>query len=124
LQSVRNVSAVTGACLAIRKKVYDEVAGLDEELKVAFNDVDFCIRVMKAGYWNLWTPFARLTHHESVSRGVENTVEKIARFHSEVATTRSHWADLLDDDPYYNPNLTFEFENYQADAPRGRGKIN
>jgi GT2 family glycosyltransferase len=113
LRVTRNVSAVTGACLAIRKTIYREVGGLEEEgLPVAFNDVDFCIRVMQAGYRNLWTPHARLTHHESLSRGGEDSPEKIARFRREVGIMRKRWGELLDKDPYYNPNLTLVHENW------------
>ena len=113
LRVTRNVSAVTGACLAIRKTIYQEVGGFDEEgLPVAFNDVDFCIRVMQAGYRNLWTPHARLTHHESLSRGGEDSPEKIARFRREVGIMRKRWGELLDNDPYYNPNLTLVHENW------------
>jgi GT2 family glycosyltransferase len=124
LRVTRNVSAVTGACLAIRKEVYLQVGGFDEkELTIAFNDVDFCIRVMKAGYLNLWTPHARLTHHESLSRGVEDTPEKKARFHREVAVMRERWGELLDNDPYYNPNLTLVHEDWSvAFPPRGYGR--
>jgi GT2 family glycosyltransferase len=120
LNVTRNVSAVTGACLAIRKKVYLQVGGFDEkDLTIAFNDVDFCIRVMKAGYRNLWTPHARLTHHESASRGSEDSPEKIARFQKEVAIMRERWGDLLDNDPNYNPNLTLVHENWGLEeAPR------
>jgi GT2 family glycosyltransferase len=111
----RNVSAVTGACLAIKKTIFREVGGLDEEmLPVAFNDVDFCIRVMKEGYRNLWTPHARLTHYESLSRGREDSPEKIARFRREVRIMRERWGDLLDNDPYYNPNLTLVHENWSV----------
>ena len=115
LRVTRNVSAVTGACLAIKKTIFREVGGLDEErLPVAFNDVDFCIRVMKAGYRNLWTPHARLTHHESLSRGREDSPEKIDRFRREVGVMRARWGDLLDKDPFYNPNLTLVHENWSV----------
>ncbi|MCV4714543.1 glycosyltransferase family 2 protein, partial [Escherichia coli] len=77
----QNLSAVTAACLLIRKNIYEEVAGLDEEnLHVAFNDVDFCLKVREAGYRNLWTPYAELYHYESISRGAEDSPEKLARF--------------------------------------------
>jgi GT2 family glycosyltransferase len=118
LRVTRNVSAVTGACLAIRREVYQQVGGFDEHgLPIAFNDVDFCIRVMKAGYLNLWTPHARLTHHESLSRGVEDTPEKKARFQREVAVMRERWGELLDNDPYYNPNLTLVLEDWSLSFP-------
>jgi GT2 family glycosyltransferase len=119
LNVTRNVSAVTGACLAIRKELYQLVGGMDDGLPVAFNDVDFCIRVMKAGYRNLWTPHARLIHHESLSRGREDSPQKIDRFRREVRIMRERWGDLLDKDPYYNPNLTLVHENWGlGEAPR------
>ncbi len=118
LRVTRNVSAVTGACLAIRKEVYQQVGGFDEHgLPIAFNDVDFCIRVMRAGYHNLWTPHAMLTHHESLSRGREDTREKIVRFQREVAVMRERWGELLDNDPYYNPNLTLVHEDFGLAFP-------
>jgi GT2 family glycosyltransferase len=104
---VQNLSAVTGACLVVRRSVYDEVGGLDErDLKIAFNDVDFCLKVDKAGYRNLWTPFAELYHHESASRGIEDTPEKIERFMAENATMMERWSEAIANDRYYNPHLT------------------
>jgi GT2 family glycosyltransferase len=107
------MSAVTAACLLVRREVYQEVGGLDEDnLKVAFNDVDFCLKVRIAGYRNVWTPYAELYHHESVSRGLEDTPEKKARFEKEVLFMKSKWGDVLLKDPYYNPNLTLEHEDF------------
>lgn len=106
LQLTHNMSAVTAACLAVRKGTYMEVGGLDEQLKVAFNDVDFCLRVRDAGYRNLWTPHARLYHHESVSRGTDTSGEKLVRFQEECAFMRKRWELTLRNDPYYSPNLT------------------
>lgn len=103
---VQEMSAVTAACLLVRKAVFDEVGGLDERLCVAFNDIDFCLRVRARGYRNLWTPHAVLYHHESASRGYEDTPEKKARFDGEVDMMRSRWADQLLRDPSYNPNLS------------------
>lgn len=116
----QQLSAVTGACMLIRKSIYEEVGGLDEEeLKVTFNDVDFCIRVSNAGYRNIFTPFAELIHYESVSRGLDATPERKARFESEVKVMRRRWADLLDHDPFYNPNLTLDTDAIKcADVPR------
>jgi hypothetical protein len=79
---------------------------------VAFNDVDFCLKVRFAGYRNVWTPYAELYHHESVSRGLEDTPEKKARFEKEVLFMKSKWGDVLLKDPYYNPNLTLEHEDF------------
>jgi GT2 family glycosyltransferase len=112
LRRVQNVSAVTAACLLIRRQVFDQVGGLDESLTVAFNDVDFCLRVRAAGYLNLWTPFAELIHHESVSRGRDLTPTKARRFADEYATMQRRWgADLLRD-PYYSPHLTYDREDF------------
>ncbi|MCF1432163.1 MAG: glycosyltransferase family 2 protein, partial [Shewanella sp.] len=112
LSLVQNYSAVTAAALAVRKSVYLEVGGLESNLKVAFNDVDFCLKVREAGYRNLWTPFAEMIHHESVSRGFEDTPEKQARFTREVAWMTERWGDKLQNDPYYNPNLTLNHEDF------------
>jgi len=104
----QNLSAVTGACMLVKRERYLECGGLDEDnLKVAFNDVDFCLRLLAAGYRNVWTPFARLYHHESATRGYENTPEKKLRFAAEANYLRKRWNDILNDDPAYNPNLEF-----------------
>jgi GT2 family glycosyltransferase len=117
----QNFSAVTAACLIVRKSVYDEVGGLDEvNLKVAFNDVDFCIKVREAGYRNLWTPYAELYHHESISRGAEDSPEKQARFLGEIEFMQSKWGDALKSDPFYNPNLTTSREDFSLDCVPGK----
>jgi GT2 family glycosyltransferase len=116
-QVTRNVSAVTAACLAIRKEVYLAVAGLDERLAVAFNDVDFCLRLREAGYLNVWTPYAELYHHESKTRGTDDTPEKKARFRSEFALMKQRWGARLSDDPFYSPNLTVETEDFSLAWP-------
>lgn len=109
----QNLSAVTAACLLVRKSIYEEVGGLDEEnLHVAFNDVDFCLKVRAAGHRNVWTPYAKLFHYESISRGAEDTPEKIARFNKEVDFMKNKWTVALEEDPYYNPNLTKEHEDF------------
>ncbi|GAI44454.1 unnamed protein product, partial [marine sediment metagenome] len=106
-QLTQTLSAVTAACLIVRKDIFTQVGGLDEEnLKVAFNDIDFCIRVRQAGYRNVWTPFAELYHHESASRGTEDTPEKQARFLREVNFLKERWGRVLREDPAYSPNLT------------------
>ncbi|MGX2039215.1 glycosyltransferase [Methylocaldum sp. MU1018] len=116
---IQNFSAVTAACLVVRKNVYDEVGGLDEQLAVAFNDVDFCLRLGRAGYRNLWTPFANLYHHESATRGYEDTPEKQARFAREQEFMRKRWGPLLFSDPAFNPNLSLDREDfYLAFPPR------
>ncbi|HWL17252.1 MAG TPA: glycosyltransferase [Opitutus sp.] len=118
LRLVQNYSAVTAACLVVRREVFDQVGGFNEaDLPVAFNDIDFCLRVRQAGYRNLWTPFAELYHHESASRGAEDTPEKIARFQREAAYMRHTWGALLDNDPAYNPNLTLQHEDFALAFP-------
>jgi O-antigen biosynthesis protein len=113
LHLAHNVSAVTGACLLVRKAVFQEVGGLDEaNLKVSFNDVDFCLKVREAGYRNLFTPYAELYHHESISRGPNDTRAKRAVADAEAQFMRQKWGKLLDNDPYYNPNLTLVFEDF------------
>ena len=110
----RAVSAVTGACMVIRKSVFDEVGGFNaKNLPVAFNDVDLCLKVQAHGYRNVWTPFAELIHHESLSRGAENTHEKKARFKKEAEYMRETWRDVIENDPFYNPNLTLIYQNHE-----------
>lgn len=109
----RAVSAVTGACLVVRKSVFLEARGLDAiDFPVAFNDIDFCLKVRSKGYRNVWTPFAELVHHELLSRGYEDTPEKKARFARECANFRDRWAAAIENDPYYNPNLSLQSSNY------------
>lgn len=104
---MNNWSAVTGACLLVRKDTYVQVGGLCESnLPVAFNDVDFCLRVRDQGYSNVWTPYAELYHHESVSRGADNSPQKRQRFLSEVAYMESTWGEALLRDPYYSKGLS------------------
>lgn len=115
---IQGLSAVTAACLVIKKGIYESVGGLDEEnLAVAFNDVDFCLRVREAGYQNVWTPYAELYHHESVTRGHEDTPEKMLRFSREVMYMKARWGELLANDPMYNPNLTLEREDFSLAWP-------
>lgn len=112
LQVVRTVSAVTAACLVVRKAVYEEAGGLDEErLAVAFNDVDFCLTVSRLGYRHVWTPVAELYHKESHSRGYEDTPEKQERYRLERAHMQEKWGQALANDPYYSPNLTLKRED-------------
>ncbi len=113
LKLVQNLSAVTAACLLLRKSVFDNVGGLNEhDLTIAYNDVDLCLKVREAGYRNLWSPFAELYHHESMSRGADDTPTKRARWLREVAYMRRTWAEQLDKDPAYNPNLTLVHEDF------------
>lgn len=102
----QNVSAVTGACMLLRREVWDEMQGLDEGLAVAYNDVDLCMRIRQAGRLIVWTPFAELYHYESKSRGREDTPEKRKRFNAETIRFRLRWKkEMAQGDPYYNPNL-------------------
>lgn len=112
LQSSQYFSAVTAACLLVRRKVWVEVGGMNEQLGVAYNDVDFCLRVKKAGYKNVYTPYAELYHHESLSRGLENTREKHARYQQEVSYMWNTWQNELENDEYYNPNLSRVREDF------------
>jgi GT2 family glycosyltransferase len=113
LSLVSEFSAVTGACLALRKELFEKVGGFDEvELAVACNDVDLCLRLRKMGYRNVWTPNAKLYHHESASRGYEDTPDKKARFEAEKAVMMRRWGKQLQVDPAYNPNLTLDTEDF------------
>ena len=114
-----NVSAVTAACLLVRRSVYEAVGGFDERLAIAFNDVDFCLRVREAGYRHVLTPFAELFHHESLSRGIEDTSDKLARFNEEVSFMHKRWTDTLTVDPLYSPNLSYA----TADFTLGRSRF-
>jgi len=114
----QNMSAVTGACLIVRRNVFQEVGGMDEEnLPIAFNDVDLCLRIRERGYHNVWTPFAELYHYESSSRGYEDTPEKIIRFVKESQFMRKRWGNLLLSDPAYNPNLALDREPFLLAFP-------
>lgn len=113
LKLAHNVSAVTAACLMVRRAVFEQAGGLDaEHLPVAFNDVDFCLRVSELGYRNLWTPYAILTHHESASRGNDDSAGKQERFAKELAWMQRRWGRRLSRDPAYNPNLTLQHEDF------------
>lgn len=110
---IQGMSAVTAACLVVRKSIFEEVGGLNEvELKIAFNDVDLCLKIMAAGYQNIWTPNAELYHHESATRGLEDTPEKVERFVGEVKYVQEKWKDVIAADPAYNPNLTLDHEDF------------
>lgn len=107
--SVQDLSAVTAACLMVRRSVFDEVEGLNEEFKVAFNDIDFCLKVRKAGYLVVYNPYAQFYHYESKSRGQEDSADKVARFQQEIGLFGERCGELLEHgDPYYNPNLTLD----------------
>jgi O-antigen biosynthesis protein len=112
LRITANCAAVTGACLMVKKERFLEVGGFDEALPVAFNDVDFCIKLLKAGYYNLCLSHLTLYHHESQTRGPEDTVEKQIRFRSEIELMKARWGSLLENDPFYSPHLTRECEDF------------
>ncbi|MEO8333054.1 MAG: glycosyltransferase family 2 protein, partial [Gallionella sp.] len=118
----QELSAVTGACMVVWKSLYEELRGLDEQhLPVAFNDVDFCLRVREAGYRVVWTPHAELYHHESVSRGKDESPEKKRRAKREAAYMRKRWKHVMWHDPFYNPNLSYERADFSlGNAPMVR----
>ena len=106
LRMARNLSAVTGACLAIRKAVFQEVGGFNEvDLPIAYNDVDICLRVRGAGYQVIWTPYAELTHLESASRGSDDQASQLQRYATEISYMRRKWEATLERDPFYGPNF-------------------
>lgn len=105
---IANFAAVTGACLALERRKFELIGGFDEQLAVAFNDVDLCLRLGQQGFRNLWTPYSELIHHESVSRGQDSSPEKRIRFQAEVAFMKKRWRTQLLQDHAYNPNLSYE----------------
>lgn len=114
-------SAVTAACLMLRKSYFDEVGGFEEGLSVAFNDIDLCLKIRESGKRNIYTPFAELYHLESKSRGTEDNPQKIARFNSEVDFMKNKWGSTLTSDPHYNPNLSlrdgdFDLQSMEINA--------
>ena len=117
----QTMSAVTAACMVIRKSAFDAVGGFDETLAVAYNDVDLCLRLCAKGYRNVWTPFAELYHFESISRGDDLQGENLPRFLAESQAMRDRWQGLLTSDPYYNPNLSLtRADLWLAFPPRHR----
>ena len=109
----QNMSAVTGACLLVKKALYEEAGGLDESFAVSLNDVDFCLKLRRLGYLNVFTPFAEAYHYESASRGSDMTGEAAARYNAESARFREKWkAELEAGDPYYNPNFSLDKSDF------------
>lgn len=109
----QNVMAVTGACLMMKKSLFTELGGLDENFAVSLNDVDLCVRAWKAGYVNVFTPFAELYHYESVSRGLDDHGERAERYERESEAFRAKWKELLvKGDPYYNPNFSLDRSDF------------
>ena len=113
---LQNYSAITGACLTVRKELYEKVNGLDEDLAVAFSDIDFCLKILKLGYYNVYTPYALLYHHESKSRGYEDTAEKKIRFREEINYFKKKWQNIIENDPSYNPNLTLDYKSFSLSS--------
>ena len=111
--STQDYSAVTAACLMTKKALFDEVGGFTEKLAVAFNDIDYCMKVRASNHLVVYNPYALLYHYESKSRGLEDTPEKVARFNREIKIFSERWPEILKDgDPYYNPNLTLRKSNF------------
>ena len=110
----QDVSAVTGACLMVKKSLFDALGGLDEMFEIALNDVDFCLRLREQGYLNVFTPFAELYHFESASRGIDVAdEEKARRYEEESERFRTKWRRVLEKgDPYYNPNFSLDYSDY------------
>jgi O-antigen biosynthesis protein len=123
LLGITNYSAVTAACLMCRKDVFAQINGFEEELTVAYNDVDLCIRIVQAGFRNVWTPHAVLYHYESKSRGYEDTPEKIVRFGKETHYLKTHWQHILDNDPCYSIHLSVSHEDYRLKDPKDRTQL-
>ena len=113
INRIRNLSAVTGACIMMRKEVFEEVGGFDQNLELAFNDIDLCLKIREKGYLIVYTPYTVLYHHESLSRGYDDTLEKQEKFLKEVEYARKKWSHVIDKgDPYYNQNITLDKEDF------------
>ena len=109
----QNVSAVTGACLMVKKALFDEVGGLDAGFAISLNDVDFCLKLREKGYLNVFTPFAECFHYESISRGLDDQGEKAERYNRESEQFRAKWRSVLEaGDPYYNPNFSLDRSDF------------
>ena len=116
----QNVTAVTGACLLVKKSLFEEVGGLDEEFAVSLNDVDFCLKLREKGLLNVWTPFAELFHYESISRGLDDQGEKAERYNRESEKFREKWRQVLEaGDPYYNPNFSLDRSDFSLRVGEG-----
>lgn len=113
----QNVSAVTGACLMVKKSLYEEAGGLEEAFAVSLNDVDFCLKLRRMGLLNVFTPFAELYHYESISRGLDDTGEKAKRYQKESDLFREKWKEVLEKgDPYYNPNFSLDRSDFSLNV--------
>jgi GT2 family glycosyltransferase len=110
---MQDLSAVTAACMLVKREAFEKAGGFTEELAVAFNDVDLCLKIGECGYRIVYDPFAELYHDESRTRGAEDTPEKVRRFQSEIEYMRVHWLNIIKNgDPNYNPNLSLKKWNY------------
>ena len=109
----QDLSAVTAACMMVRRSLFEQLGGFTEQLAVAFNDVDFCLRAREIGYLVVYDPYVELYHYESKTRGAEDTQEKVRRFQTEIEYMRTRWISVLKNgDPYYNRNLSLKKWNY------------
>ena len=109
----QEMTAVTAACLMVKKSIYNEVGGLDESFTISLNDVDFCLKLREKGRLNVFTPFAELYHFESVSRGLDDQGEKARRYEEESERFRRKWKEVLEKgDPYYNPNFSLDRSDF------------
>lgn len=114
---INNFSAVTAACLMIKYDIFKEINGFEEKLEVAFNDIDLCLKVRNKGYLIVYTPYSKLYHYESKTRGLEDTEEKIRRFESEIDFFKEKWGNLIQNgDPYYNINLRTDKVNFEINT--------
>jgi len=116
-------TAVTAACMATRREVWEDIGGFDEELAVSFNDVDFCLRARALGWRTAWTPFAEAVHYESTSRGSDTEPLNVERARVEAEYVVDRWNEWLQSDPAYNPNLTFGKEDYSLGWPPRIGRF-
>nr|WP_288860002.1 glycosyltransferase family 2 protein [uncultured Faecalicatena sp.] len=113
----QDYSAVTAACMMVKRQVFEEVGGFDEKLAVAFNDIDLCLKIRRAGYLIVYNPYAELKHYESKSRGREDTEEKVQRFNAEMYLFAKRWADFIEEgDPFYSPNLTLDRNDFSLNV--------
>ncbi|EQD68135.1 glycosyl transferase, group 2 family protein [mine drainage metagenome] len=119
----QDLSCVTAACMVVQRKAFDSIGGFNENLAIAFNDVDLCIRLRKSGWRIIWTPEAKLFHHESASVGAHNSPERSSIFQAEVALMRELWGGILDADPFFNPNLSLNSSNHDLAFPPRVSKL-
>jgi GT2 family glycosyltransferase len=119
----QDLSCVTAACMVMRREVFDSISGFDEKFAIAFNDVDLCIRVRQKGWRIIWTPAVEMYHHESASLGKHNAPQRQALFEHEVKLMRAIWGDVLDRDPFFNPNLSLATPYYTLAFPPRIAKL-